>query len=103
MVSSFRWRVVRLNFKPVATFDDFVEELQLLQAQGAPVASLSFVRDEFNDVALNKVGRWLWWVGSGVVGGGGSFFLVVARIHAGRDMMLLLNNRIHSEVVQDVP
>lgn len=83
MVSSFRWRVVRLNFKPVATFDDFVEELQLLQAQGAPVASLSFVRDEFNDVALNKVGRWLWWVGSGVVGGG--FLLSCSRENSRRE------------------
>jgi len=46
---------VRLNFKPMATFDDFVEELQQLQAQGVHTASLSFVRDEFNDVALNKV------------------------------------------------
>jgi hypothetical protein len=39
----------------VSTFDDFVEILQQFKEQGASTASLSFVRNEVNEIAVNKV------------------------------------------------
>lgn len=46
---------MRLNLKPVASFDEFVEVLQEFKAQGATTASVSFVRNEVNEIAVNKV------------------------------------------------